>query len=63
VHDHLSHQTAGEEETATLPGPDTVEALLDVCFWASLRREEGYVPRISLAYVAPWQTQRPSLTF
>jgi hypothetical protein len=28
---------------------DTLEALIDVAFWASLRREEGYAPRISLA--------------
>jgi hypothetical protein len=30
-----------------------IEALIDAAFWASLRREEGYVPRISLALVPP----------
>jgi hypothetical protein len=30
-----------------------VEAVIDAAFWASLRREEGYMPRISLALVAP----------
>jgi hypothetical protein len=30
-----------------------VEALVDAAFWASLRREEGYSPRISLAFLAP----------
>jgi hypothetical protein len=34
--------------------PDTaaIEAMIGAAFWASLRREEGYMPRISLAYVA-----------
>jgi hypothetical protein len=27
--------------------------LIDAAFWTSLRREEGYIPRISLAFVAP----------
>ena len=32
---------------------EDVAALIEAAFWASLRREEGYVPRISLALVAP----------
>jgi hypothetical protein len=42
-------------------GPDveTIEAIIDVAFWASLRREEIYTPRISLAFVAPGQLQSP----
>ncbi|HEX2206864.1 MAG TPA: hypothetical protein VHG93_04225 [Longimicrobium sp.] len=37
------------------PQPDTVviEALIDTAFWASLQREEGHAPRISLAFVPP----------
>lgn len=37
------------------PQPDaaTVEALVDLAFWASLQREEGRAPRISLAWVPP----------
>lgn len=37
------------------PPPDAaaVEALVEAAFWASLRREEGHVPRISLALVPP----------
>jgi hypothetical protein len=27
--------------------------MIEAAFWASLRREEGYMPRISLAFVAP----------
>jgi sensor domain DACNV-containing protein len=39
-----------------------IEALIDAAFWASLRREEGYVPRISLAFLPPEHAARP-LTF
>ena len=38
---------------------DTIEAILDAAFWASLRREEGYVPRISLAFAPPDEVKRP----
>jgi hypothetical protein len=46
------------------PQPDTqiIEAIIDVAFWASLRREEGYTPKISLAFLPPEQTAQP-LTF
>ncbi len=30
-----------------------IETIIDAAFWASLRREEGVTPRISLAYVQP----------
>lgn len=45
---------------ATLP-PDieAIEALIDAGFWTSLRREEGYVPVVSLALVAPEETPHP----
>ena len=38
---------------SALPSTDTIEAMLDAVFWASLRREEGSVPKISLAYLSP----------
>ncbi|HEX2188026.1 MAG TPA: hypothetical protein VHG51_03960 [Longimicrobiaceae bacterium] len=43
------------------PPPDAaaVEALVDAAFWASLRREEGYAPRISLAYLPPERAEQP----
>ncbi|HEX2205509.1 MAG TPA: hypothetical protein VHG91_19515 [Longimicrobium sp.] len=51
---HLATARAREiAELAPLPGVQTVEALVDAAFWASLQREEGRAPRISLAYVAP----------
>ena len=33
------------------PDADTIEAIIDAAFWASLRREESYVPKISLAFL------------
>jgi hypothetical protein len=39
-----------------LPAVDEIEQLIDAAFWASLRREESYSPKISLAFVAPQQT-------
>jgi hypothetical protein len=47
--------------TITLPDTQTVEAIIDAAFWASLRREEGYTPRISLAYFPPTQAKHPLL--
>jgi sensor domain DACNV-containing protein len=35
------------------PSLATLEALIDAAFWASLRREENYAPKISLAIVSP----------
>lgn len=48
---------APAEGDAPAPGPlpdaEAVEALVDASFWASLRREEGRSPRISLALLPP----------
>jgi hypothetical protein len=41
-----------------VPDAAAVEAMIEAAFWASLRREEGYVPRISLAFVAPETVKR-----
>src|SRR5581483_3613620 len=41
------------ELLATPPDQAAIEVLVDVAFWASLRREEGYSPKISIAFVAP----------
>ena len=48
----------------TVPPPTAadVERVIDAAFWASLRREEGFVPRISLALLPPSAAVRP-LTF
>lgn len=44
---------------ATVPDAETIEAVIDAAFWASLRREEGYTPRISLAFLSPEETAHP----
>jgi hypothetical protein len=49
----------GRTVLAPPPDADTVEALIDVAFWASLRREETYVPKISLAFLAPEAASHP----
>src|SRR5436189_273507 len=43
------------------PKPDaaSVEEIITTAFWASLRREEGHSPRISIAFVPPEQSLRP----
>src|SRR5258706_14628830 len=49
----------GEEHLAPLPDAETIEAVIDAAFWASLRREEGYEPRISLAVLSREETLHP----
>ena len=43
----------GHHEIAEAPDASAIEAMIDAAFWASLRREEGVTPTISLAYVPP----------
>ena len=46
---------------AARPTPRAVEEVIAAAFWASLRREEGRAPRISLALLPPDRTERPLL--
>ena len=59
IHRHLATHSnpaqSSAEHSAPLPDAATLAALIDAAFWTSLRREEGYIPRISLAFVAPGQ--------
>ena len=48
-----------EEARALIPAPETVVAMVDAAFWASLRREEGHPPLISLAFVPPERAGEP----
>ena len=36
-----------------------IAAIIDAAFWASLRREEGQAPKISLAFLPPEQARHP----
>jgi len=52
----LRHRTEIGTDTralAPLPDVEAIQSLIDTTFWASLRREEGYVPKLSLAYLPP----------
>lgn len=47
------------QQLAPEPDAAAVEAIIDAAFWASLRREEGYSPKISLAFLPPEQAGEP----
>jgi hypothetical protein len=49
----------GEPELAPAPEAQAIEAIIDVAFWASLRREEGHSPKISLAFLPPERAGQP----
>src|SRR3984885_4944388 len=65
VHAYFTRQRAeagaGNGCVATLPDIAVIQAIVDAAFWASLRREEGFIPRISLAFVAPEETKSAML--
>jgi hypothetical protein len=52
-------QAKGVEDLAAVPDVEAIEAMIDAAFWASLRRQEGYVPTITLAFAAPAPARRP----
>ncbi len=49
----------GEDQLAPEPDEVSVAAIIDAAFWASLRREEGLSPKISLAFVPPEEVDKP----
>jgi hypothetical protein len=49
----------GETDLAPEPPLSMIEAIIDVAFWASLRKEEGRSPKISLAYLPPLLAGQP----
>ena len=64
VYDHFARHVAearqrGQTGLATPPDAVTIEALIDAAFWASLRREENFVPTISLAFLTPDEAPYP----
>lgn len=59
IQDHFVRHRSAESSSAPPPPVEAIEAIIDVAFWASLRREEGYVPRISLALVPPEDAPHP----
>ena len=59
---HAKRSDQNPSELAPQPDAAFVEAIINASFWASLRREEGYSPKISLAFLPPERAQQP-LTF
>jgi len=57
---HLA-EAASPNAARLLPDAESIEAMADTAFWASLRREEGYVPKISLAFLRPEAVSSPLL--
>lgn len=55
----LAAQQQGEQDLAPEPPLGVIEAIIDIAFWASLRREEGRSPKISLAYLPPLLAEQP----
>src|SRR2546425_1208756 len=57
----IATSTAAFKNASDAPKPDagTIEEIITTAFWASLRREEGHVPRISVAFLPPEQSVRP----
>src|SRR5437762_11865388 len=59
VRAHFARLIEASGSNATAPDADAIEAIIDAAFWASLRREEGYVPKISMALLSPNDTVHP----
>jgi len=57
INEHFEKQhssTQQENRQASLvPDRYVIEGIIDTAFWASLRREEGHIPKISVAYLPP----------
>jgi len=52
-------RAGGERELAPEPDTTAIETIIDATFWASLRREEGRSPKISLAFFPHEQVPQP----
>ncbi len=49
----------GYKHPVSKPYARAIETIIDAAFWASLRREEGYSPKISMALLSPSETNQP----
>ena len=58
----IEERERGTRELASVPDDAAIEAMIDAAFWASLRRQEHYPPKLSLAFLSPEQSGLP-LTF
>jgi len=64
--EHFAKHTEAAEHAvpacAVPPDAEAIAALVDAAFWASLQREEGYTPEISLAFLSHVRAKDPLLT-
>ncbi|GAA4098737.1 putative sensor domain DACNV-containing protein [Mucilaginibacter panaciglaebae] len=57
---HLENaRQRGTDNLAHEPQSAIIESVIDVAFWASLRKEEGHPPKISIAILKPEQASHP----
>ena len=49
----------GESSLGVVPDERAIARMIDAAFWASLRREEGTEPKISLAFLTPEEAGHP----
>lgn len=54
-----SARSRGRTNVAEVPPAASIESMVDAAFWASLRREEGFMPKISLAFISPERAGEP----
>jgi DNA integrity scanning protein DisA with diadenylate cyclase activity len=64
IETHFASQLAnaaarGEKNLAPEPDKRIIATMIDTAFWASLRKEEGRSPKISLAFLPPEKTVQP----
>jgi DNA integrity scanning protein DisA with diadenylate cyclase activity len=58
---HFGRHIEAARGNAAAPPVRAVESIIDAAFWASLRREEGQAPKISLALLSPDAARHPLL--
>lgn len=58
---HEQARLRGVAPVAPEPDAEAIETIADAAFWASLRREEGRSPKISLAFLPPTANPHPLL--
>jgi hypothetical protein len=57
---HLAEaRSVGAKHLAAEPKAPIIEAIIDVAFWASLRKEEGRSPKISISLLPPDKASSP----
>ncbi|MBE9462487.1 putative sensor domain DACNV-containing protein [Dyadobacter subterraneus] len=56
---HENAKRHNKDDFAPKPDAQVIESIIDTTFWASLRREEGHSPSISLAFLPPELSGQP----